>query len=240
MRANTGDKFTITSEVGEWYELTIPSGESAFVAKWVVSVSVEDLNDVNTNSILPKRERGTLNGLTIVIDPGHGGNDYGTIGANGTNEKEITLSTSLLLAEKLRAAGAIVYLSRDSDNYITLQDRVSISHKRNADAFISVHYDATIDPSIKGFTTYYTQEKQKALATAVNNGLASTISLRNRGAQKANYLVLRENRQLAILLELGYLSNPSEEKAVTTNSFRQQATDGIYKGLIEYFDANID
>ncbi|MBO1912425.1 N-acetylmuramoyl-L-alanine amidase, partial [Microvirga sp. 3-52] len=137
---------------------------------------------------------------------------------------------------KLKSAGANVVLTRNMDTYITLQKRVSISQQYNADAFISLHYDASIDSSINGFTTYYTHSYQRELAVAINNGLASTISLRNRGAQPANYLVLRENSQNAILLELGFLSNPMEERNVNTESFREQATQGIYQGLITFFD----
>ena len=80
--------------------------------------------------------------------------------------------------------------------------------------------------------------RQKSLANSVNNGLSSKLSLRDRGAQPGNYLVLRENRQNAILIELGFLSNPTEERIINTESFREQATLGIYKGLLDYFDRN--
>ena len=119
-----------------------------------------------------------------------------------------------MLASKLCSSGANVILTRNMDTFVSLKKRVSISHQYDADAFISVHYDASIDSSISGFTTYYTNGFQKELAVAVNDGLKSTISLRNRGAQPSNYFVLRENRQNAILLELGFLSNASEESNV--------------------------
>ena len=141
-----------------------------------------------------------------------------------------------MLASKLRSAGANVILTRNMDTFISLKKRVSISHQYDADAFISVHYDASIDSSISGFTTYYTHAYQRELAVAVNNGLDSTISLRNRGAQPGNYLVLRENRQNAILLELGFLSNATEESNVNSDSFRERATQGIYQGLLTFFD----
>ncbi|WP_172369068.1 SH3 domain-containing protein [Sporosarcina jiandibaonis] len=234
MRANAGNQFPIISETQDWYEVRLPSGETAFVAAWVVSIN--DGQDSTVKPIKKNRVPGTLNGLNIVIDPGHGGFDTGTIGVNGTFEKLVTQRTAEMLARKLKSAGANVVLTRNMDTFISLQKRVSISHQNEADAFISVHYDASIDSSIKGFTTYYTHGYQRELAVAVNNGLASAIPLRNRGAQPANYLVLRENRQNAILLELGFLSNAIEESSVNSESFREQATQGIYQGLITFFD----
>jgi N-acetylmuramoyl-L-alanine amidase len=234
MRANAGKQFPIVSEAKDWYEVKLPTGETAFVAGWVVSVNDEQATTVKT--VKKNRVAGTLNGLTIVIDPGHGGFDTGTISVNGTFEKSLTQRTAEMLERKLKLAGANVVLTRNMDTYIPLQKRVSIGHRYDADAFISVHYDASINSSINGFTTYYTHGYQRELAVAVNNGLASTITLRNRGAQPANYLVLRENRQNAILLELGFLSNALEESNVNTERFRERATQGIYQGLLTFFD----
>ncbi len=125
-------------------------------------------------------------------------------GARGTDEKDITLLTSELLAAKLKAAGANVVMTREADTYVSLRKRVAISSQVDADAFISLHYDANPDSSVAGFTTYYTHPRQKALASSVNDGLASSVNLRNRGAQPGDFLVLRENRQNAILIELGF------------------------------------
>ncbi|AOV07639.1 N-acetylmuramoyl-L-alanine amidase [Sporosarcina ureilytica] len=236
-RANAGEQFTIKEEHGDWYEVILSNDQSAFIAKWVVSIEGDALTPTSTTK-KPKRVPGTLKGLTIVVDPGHGGNDRGTTGARGTLEKTITLKTAELLVAKLQAAGATVHLTRDSDNYVSLQKRVWISQQQNADAFISIHYDANPDSSISGFTTYYQYRNQAALAKSINNGLQSSISLRNRGAQPGNYYVLRENRQNAVLVELGFLSNPSEELTVDSNRFRDQATYGIYKGILNYFDAS--
>lgn len=113
-----------------------------------------------------------------------------------------------------------------------------ISQQNNADAFISIHYDANPDTSISGFTTYYQYRNQAALAKSISNGLQSSIALRNRGAQPGNYYVLRENKQNAVLVELGFLSNPSEERTIDSNRYRDQATYGIYKGILNYFDMN--
>lgn len=236
-RADAGQKFSIIQEHGSWYEIALASGQSAFIADWVVST---DEAPVTTKPVMKEKKArvpGTLTGLTIVIDPGHGGNDRGTTGARGTDEKNITLLTAERLASKLKAAGAEVIMTRETDTYISLRKRVAVSHQANADAFISVHYDANPDTSVTGFTTYYTHSQQRKLAEAVNDGLASSVSLRDRGAQPGDFLVLRENRQNAVLIELGFLSNSAEERAMTTDMFREQASHGIYQGLLNYFNA---
>ena len=154
-------------------------------------------------------------------------------------KKILILKTAELLKSKLRAAGANVVLTREADIYVDLRKRVSVAHQVEADAFISIHYDATEDSSISGITTYYTNSYQKELADYVHAGLAKKVSIRDRGVQPGNYLVLRENRQKAILIELGFLSNPSEERTITTDYYREQATLGIYQGILNYFDAQL-
>ncbi|RUL57115.1 SH3 domain-containing protein [Lysinibacillus antri] len=239
VHASAGEKYPIVSTQGDWFEVQITDDTTAFVANWVVSINESSEENKKTET-KEKRKEGTLKGVTIVIDPGHGGNDVGTTGVRGTEEKDINIKTAELLTEKLRASGAEVILTRESDVYVDLRKRVSISHQHTADAFISIHYDATEDSSISGFTTYYMNSYQQPLAKYVHEGLAKKVSLRDRGVQPGNYLVLRENKQNAILIELGYLSNPSEERVVTSDFYREQATLGIYQGLLNYFDNQLD
>jgi N-acetylmuramoyl-L-alanine amidase len=234
-RANAGESFETIGQSGDWFEVKTPNGSIGYVANWVISTNASNIEMAEKQS-QKQRKKGTLNGLTLVIDPGHGGNDSGTTGARGTHEKGITLRTAELLASKLRSAGANVVMTRDSDVYVDLRKRVSIGHQLAADAFISVHYDATDSSSINGFTTYYMHGYQKELAKSVHESLGEKINLRDRGAQPGNYLVLRENRQQAILIELGFLSNPSEERTLTTEKFREQASLGIYNGVVNFFN----
>lgn len=243
-RASAGESFKVIEKVNDWFKIDVGNGKNGYIANWVVSSS-EETNaapDTYKDSAVEEkkekvtRKKGTLQGATIVIDAGHGGNDRGTTGALGTDEKDITLKTAELLSSKLQAAGANVRMTRQSDEYVDLRKRVSIAHQVNADAFISIHYDAINNSSVRGFTTYYMNSHQKELAKYIHKGLGGMISLKDRGVQPGNYLVLRENKQPAILIELGYLSNPTEEQHVTTRAFREQATHGIYNGIIDYFD----
>ncbi|WP_424237274.1 N-acetylmuramoyl-L-alanine amidase [Bhargavaea ginsengi] len=237
-RAAAGEKFSGEPE-GDWYRISLKNGQEAYVANWVVSVDGEAAEQQKDKKKKADRSPGTLNGVTLVIDPGHGGYDGGTTGVRGTNEKDLTLPTAELLASKLRAAGADVILTRETDEYIGLRKRVSISNQADADAFISLHYDATTDHSVRGFTTYYQKAIEEPLAEHVNTALGEAVKLKDRGVQKGNYLVLRENQRPAVLVELGFLSNLSEERRVKNPDYREQATDGVYKGIIEYFDSQL-
>lgn len=240
-RADAGHTYPIVETEGDWFKIALTDGKMAYVADWVVTEN-NGQNSAQQDKAdkLAERKKGTLKGVTIVLDAGHGGNDRGTTGARGTDEKDINILTAELLKSKLQAAGAKVEMTRESDVFVDLRKRVAISHQNSADAFISIHYDAIEDSSVNGFTTYYTNSYQQQLAEAVHAGIATKVNLKDRGARFGDYLVLRENRQNAILLELGYLSNPSEERAVTSDYYREQATLGIYQGLLNYFDAQLD
>ena len=240
-RVDAGQSYPILETQDEWYKIALDDGQLAYVANWVVTTNTEVIQTSrDKEQDKAERKKGSLKGVTIVLDAGHGGNDRGTTGARGTDEKDITITTAELLKSKLQAAGADVVMTRESDVFIDLRKRVAVSHQADADAFISIHYDAIEDNSVHGFTTYYTNGYQKELAEYVHDGIASKVSLKDRGARFGDYLVLRENRQNAILLELGYLSNPTEERAITTDYYREQATLGIYQGLLNYFDAQLD
>ncbi|CAM3936571.1 SH3 domain-containing protein [Mesobacillus thioparans] len=231
-RANQGDSFDIISVEKDWYKITLPNGATGFVAGWIVSVKG------NAPQIeKPGAEKHTQN-KTIVIDPGHGGRDNGTTGVRGSLEKTITLKTAQLLYEKLRAAGTNVVLTRNNDQYISLGSRVSSSHYHNADAFISIHYDSINDRTVRGMTTYYYNSKQKPLGEQIHSSVVSKTMLKDRGTRFGDYHVIRENRQAAVLLELGYLSNPAEEMLVNTQQYQEAVANGIFEGLARYFKNN--
>lgn len=231
-RADQGDTFEIISIQNDWYKILLPNGDTGFVAGWIVSV----------NGSAPQVEKKGadkhIKNKKIVIDPGHGGRDNGTTGISGSIEKTLTLRTAKLLYDKLTASGANVILTRNNDTFIPLASRVYAAHYHNADAFISLHYDSINDQSIRGMTTYYYHPFQKNLANSVH---ASTISMSNtkdRSYRFGDYYVLRENKRNAILIELGYLSNPAEEMLVASNQFQESITNGISQGLAKYFTNN--
>ncbi|MDQ0882970.1 SH3 domain-containing protein [Peribacillus sp. V2I11] len=228
-QANAGETFSASGMEGDWYSIKLKSGKTAYVAGWIVTI------EGNSEQIQRPGVEKYLKDKTIVIDPGHGGRDSGTIGVGGTLEKNLTMRTAELLRDKLQAAGAKVILTRSGNTYVPLPSRVSTSHIHNADAFISLHYDSTKDQITSGITTYYYHDYQRALAATLANSLGSTMQVPNRGSRYGNFHVTRENKRVATLIELGYLSNPVEELTLTSNEYQEKITSAIYNGLARYF-----
>ncbi|KKB43449.1 N-acetylmuramoyl-L-alanine amidase [Bacillus thermotolerans] len=237
-QGSQGERYPIRARSGDWYEISLASGQAAYVASWVVSTneSAEEAPDESSNVAAASNDSPGLAGKTIVLDPGHGGVDSGTIGAQGTLEKVITLKTAERLYGKLKHAGANVILTRSHDEHVSLPSRTAAARYHGADAFISLHYDSTVEHAgARGFTTYYYHANHRQLANEVNSGLDQQLSARNRGVRHGDYHVIRENSQPAILLELGYLNNPQEEAAIVTTPYQEMVTNGIYYGLQSYF-----
>ncbi|MFJ5621718.1 SH3 domain-containing protein [Peribacillus loiseleuriae] len=227
-RANKGETFTVLGMENDWYKIQLAE-QTAYVAGWLVSTDGQATQSKQSGI------ENNLNGKVIVLDPGHGGHDPGTLGVGGTMEKDLTLRTARLLQAKLEKAGANVLLTRNLDSYITLPARVEISQLNIADAYISIHYDATEDTRINGITTYYYHTYQQQLAKVLDDALSTALQINNRGYRFGDYHVLRENNQSASLLELGYLSNPAEELKINSNEYQEMVTTAIYDGLMTFF-----
>ncbi|QNG61103.1 SH3 domain-containing protein [Bacillus sp. PAMC26568] len=231
-RANAGEQFSVVSKEGDWFKIQLSGNATGFVAGWVVSQS----NGGESVSRPGGDVTSYLKNKTIVIDPGHGGRDSGAIGTRGSLEKNLTLSTAKLVYDKLKASGANVHLTRSNDSYISLSSRVSTAHYRNADAFISLHFDSISNKTVHGMTAYYySSSKDKPLASPVHSELMKQTKLKDRGTKVGNYHVLRENKQPSVLLELGYVSNSTEEMTVSSNAFQERVAQGLYYGLAQYF-----
>ncbi|MFD2446179.1 SH3 domain-containing protein [Bacillus sp. CGMCC 1.16607] len=233
LRSNEGEQFQVKGLKGDWYEIQLKDGVSGYIAGWLVSVSG------SAPQVEKPGAEAHLKNKTIILDPGHGGGDNGTTGSRGTLEKELTLRTANLLYDKLRASGANVILTRTNDSYFSLRSRVSTAQYHNADAFISIHYDSILDKSVRGLTTYYYHSYQKPLAETVHASTIGETKMKDRSARFGDYHVLRENSQKAVLIELGYLSNPAEETTVTSAQYQETAATGIFNGLAKYFKTNL-
>ncbi|NMD70584.1 SH3 domain-containing protein [Bacillus sp. DNRA2] len=228
-RADKGEVFETVKQVQDWFEIRLNNGDTAYVAGWVVKVKGSGQQIEKSDSEVHLKNK------TIVIDPGHGGKDQGTSGYRGTSEKNITIQTAQLLGKRLAAAGANVIFTRSNDTFLSLSSRVRLSHYHAADAFISIHYDSSEDRNVRGTTSFYNNSFQKPLASALHTAVVQYTGLKDRGVRHGDYHVIRENKRNAALLELGYLSNPTEESLITTKAFQENAATGIYQGLAKYF-----
>ncbi|WP_298196965.1 N-acetylmuramoyl-L-alanine amidase [Desulfosporosinus sp.] len=184
---------------------------------------------------------------TIVIDPGHGTPDVGAIGPSGSYEKDDVLAIALVVSSTLKQAGAKVILTRHGDNspaspYTVKSDlasRVDLANTQNADFFISLHANSYPSPDVAGTTTYYNSDNPKSneslrLANAIQAALAPVLNTNNRGVQEADYKTIKITHMPAVLIEVAFISNPTEEKRLQDQLFRSNVATGILKGLYSY------
>ena len=173
----------------------------------------------------------------IVVDPGHGGKDPGTISRAGLKEKNVTLPVAKDLARLLRQDGFEVTMTRQTDVFIELDERAAIANRFGADLFVSIHADACPDPFMRGFAVYTCQgpsSGSRGVAAAVAESMRGTEG-EGLGMRQANYRVLVVTQCPAILVELGYLSNGSDAEMLAESPAQAQLARSIADGIGEYF-----
>ncbi|KRK75416.1 N-acetylmuramoyl-L-alanine amidase [Companilactobacillus alimentarius DSM 20249] len=223
-----GKKLDYLGKNGKWYKVRDSDGTVGYVASWVVTVS-------GTKSAV-KSGATNISEATIVIDPGHGGNDSGAESKKNTFEKNFTLKYAKAIKEQLEKTGANVILTRSGDDSKSLGARARLSSKIQADAFISLHFDSSAQAnSGSGVTTYYyNKNKDGDLANDINNQLKS-LSIGNRGTARKDLYVLHYNSQPSVLIELGYINSSSDYKYINSNSYKEKVAQDVTNGLKEYF-----
>lgn len=170
---------------------------------------------------------------TVVIDPGHGGHDKG--GQWGlVYEKHLALDTSARLEKVLKKRGFRTVMTRRSDYFISLPERVRITKKYRDAIFVSVHYNYTWKQKVTGIETFYTGAKSQPLAAYVQSGMMSKVRTTNRGVKFARFYVIRHNTCPAILVECGFVSNASERSRMKSAWWRQSLAEGIADGIVRY------
>ncbi|MBO5443154.1 MAG: N-acetylmuramoyl-L-alanine amidase [Alphaproteobacteria bacterium] len=219
----------------------------------------------------------------IVLDPGHGGKDPGAIGYSGVYEKNITLAMAKELKKILDKEGKYkVYLTRSTDIFIPLRDRVKIARRYNADLFLSIHADSAVNRSAKGLSVYTLSETasdKEAAALAERENKVDVIAglnlvehskevsdilinlaqreTMNRSSEFATFMVqeMRKSVKLvdnthrfagfavlkapdvpSVLLEMGYLSNRTEERLLKQQNYRKKLAASTNKAIEKYFD----
>lgn len=170
---------------------------------------------------------------TVVIDPGHGGHDKG--GQWGlVYEKHLALDTSARLEKELRKRGFRTVMTRRSDYFISLPERVRITKQHRNAIFVSVHYNYTWKKHVSGLETFYHSGQSRSLATHIQNGMLKKVRAVNRGAKYARYYVIRNNSCPAVLVECGFVSNSRERARMKSAWFRQSLAEGIAEGIVRY------
>jgi len=199
---------------------------------------------------------------TVILDPGHGGEDAGALGARGSVEKRVALDLSRRVRRHLRAAGIRVFMTRDSDQFIELKDRALLARRTRADAFVSIHLNSASSSSASGMETYalaipgYPSTSMDAQARPSHvfyggskfNGANALLSYHiqrkmvgaakadDRGVKRARFVVLKEAPCPAALVECGFLSNTFEERRVLSSEYREKIAQGIAGGILDYIN----
>ena len=214
----------------------------------------------------------------IVIDPGHGGHDTGTIGPDGLAEKDLVLDVGRRLGRLLQTRlGAEVVYTRNDDTFIPLETRTAIANQARADLFISIHANSSRDAAARGVETYYLnftssrdalevaarenavsessiyelQDLVKKIALkekieesrefawdvqeSLHSGLAAkSPAIRDRGVKKAPFIVLIGANMPSILAEISFVSNPTDERHLSTGEYRERIAECLYRGIAKY------
>src|SRR5215471_17603269 len=170
---------------------------------------------------------------TVVVDAGHGGKDSGAYRRYGPPEKLVALDVAQRLGKKLRESQVKTVMTRDSDVFIPLNDRVAIENKQKNAVFVSIHFNDSRKRKTRGFETYYHSGASVDLANRVQQKLMTIPNSANGGIHTANFRVLRLANCPAVLVECGYLSNRAEGNQARDWEYRELLADRIAEAIVE-------
>lgn len=199
------------------------------------------------------------NGLpTVVVDAGHGGHDGGAA-RNGLREKDLTLDTALRLEKKLRVLGFPVVLTRRDDRFLELGARSDIANRHPRALFVSIHFNDNVAAVGEGVETYYAGEKTPvaeegwsfaglfratpepppadngmAFAQTVQASIIGALGVTDRGVKAARYVVIRQTRCPAVLVEGGFINNPAQARQIAQSAYREKLATGIADAVAAY------
>ncbi|MFZ5823557.1 MAG: N-acetylmuramoyl-L-alanine amidase [Bacillota bacterium] len=184
-------------------------------------------------------------GRRIWVDAGHGKvpggkDDPGSIGkVYRVYEKHANLQVSLELQKLLQAAGAQVFMTRTGDEGIDFTQRPALVNATRppVDLFVSVHHNSAASPTARGVETYYwtTNPKSRRAAELIHPAVIKALGFPDRRVRSEAFYVIKEVLSPSVLIELGYLSNAEEEKAIAAPGYALKAAEGIKNGIFQFF-----
>ena len=170
---------------------------------------------------------------TVVIDAGHGGKDNGAYRRFGGAEKVATLDVAKRLEQKLRESQLRTVMTRSTDVFIPLDQRVAIENAQRNSIFVSIHFNDSRRRAIHGFETYYHSGDSVDLARRIQSKLTTISRGSDRGVRSANFRVLRLAAFPAVLVECGFLSNRADGKQARDSDYRDRLADKIAEAIVE-------
>lgn len=205
----------------------------------------------------PETPTGPLAGKTVIVDPGHGGEEPGAV-ANGLVEKVLTLEMATKLSAQLQAAGARVVMTRTTDDRcgtsalytgLTLYERgrkdlacrAELTAQEKANLFISIHYNALDGTTASGTETYYSPTSNyipdsKRLAGLLQAEVVRAAGLYDRGVRSDDFYVITNTAAPSALVELGFLTSTSDMAVLTQPAIKDRVAAGLAQGVIRYFE----
>lgn len=183
-----------------------------------------------------------LKDLIVIIDPGHGGKDPGSLG-NGLRESEVVLKIGHKMAKYYDKTPMQAKLTRTGDTFIPLDARASYAQRINADLFVSIHTNSFSNSSANGQETFYPRvaaastrvNDSKALAIYTQHRMQEAWNLTNRGVKEGNLAVLRDNSVPAVLAEIGFISNAKDAGLMKSEASLDKMAKGLFLATLDYY-----
>jgi putative cross-wall-targeting lipoprotein signal len=250
-------KVTISASQHKW------NSGKYIVHGYIVNASGKNIGFGATSAdvVAPKKigsaSRGNYYVLNKVVylDAGHGGYDPGA-SYFGISEKSLTLAIQSRVKAKLESEGYQVVTTRTSDTYVDLTDRSRAANASESDIFVSIHINASGSSAAQGIETYYYQpyaeypsrinatyhanptrlSMSDTLANAIQSSLINATGAQNQGVKHQTFAVLRETTAPAVLLELGFLSNPQEAARLNTSAYQETLANAIVAAIKSYYE----
>jgi N-acetylmuramoyl-L-alanine amidase len=185
----------------------------------------------------PQIDKGnrSLEGIKIVLDPGHGGQESGSTGPTGYTEKEVNLVVSKLLQSELEKRGATVIMTRENDIDLSLEDRVKIINETKPTLALSIHYNALPDggdaENTQGVSIFWYHPQAHDLAIFLQDYLVKNLNRPDYGVYWNNLALTRPHSAPSLLLELGFLINPVEFEWITNSQEQEKLAKTIADGV---------
>ncbi|RUS97197.1 N-acetylmuramoyl-L-alanine amidase [Trichormus variabilis SAG 1403-4b] len=199
----------------------------------------------NTTLVLSLRHapniqnRKPLSGIKILLDPGHGGKESGAIGPTGYPEKDVNLVVSKLLRDELLQRGAKVVMTREDDRDVSLVERQEIISKEQPAIALSIHYNSLPDngdaEKTKGFGSFWYHPQSHNLAIFLQNYVVNKLRKPSYGVFWNNLALTRPSVAPAVLLELGFMSNPYEFEEIVNPEEQKKMAKTLADGVTEWF-----
>jgi N-acetylmuramoyl-L-alanine amidase len=181
-----------------------------------------------------------LKDIRIVIDAGHGGDEFGAIGCCGDKEKDINLAISKKLKTELEKRGANVFMTREKDVNISLKDRVQFAKNKDAQISLSIHANALPDGEDpnknKGTSVYYYYPQAKGLAESILNSMTEKLNTENDRTRQASLALVRNTLSISVLVEVAYMINPNDYAMLLDNNFQLNCAKAIADGIENYLN----